>query len=93
MCCCRSRREPRRPESVLHSHDGIYLWGKEKVVAVEQEHPYLAKFKQERYGGKSIASELARRGYVTMAIDMSTGVSGACCCPPTRRRIASGRSR
>ena len=55
---------------VLHSHDGIYLWGKEKVVAVEQEHPYLTTFKQERYGGKSIASELARRGYVTMAIDM-----------------------
>jgi dienelactone hydrolase len=55
---------------VLHSHDGIYLWGKEKVVALDQEHPYLTTFKQERYGGKSIASELARSGYVTMAIDM-----------------------
>jgi len=55
---------------VLHSHDGIYLWGKEKVVAVDQEHPYLTTFKRQRYGGKSIASELARRGYVTMAIDM-----------------------
>ena len=52
------------------SHDGIYLWGKEKVVAVDQEHPYLTTFKRQRYGGKSIASELARRGYVTMAIDM-----------------------
>jgi dienelactone hydrolase len=55
---------------VLHSHDGIYLWGKEKVVALDQEHPYLTTFKQQRYGGKSIASELARSGYVTMAIDM-----------------------
>ena len=55
---------------VLHSHDGIYLWGKEKVVALEQEHPSLTAFKQQRYGGRSIASELARRGYVTMAIDM-----------------------
>ena len=55
---------------VLHSHDGIYLWGKEKVVALEQEHPSLTTFKQQRYGGKSIASELARSGYVTMAIDM-----------------------
>jgi dienelactone hydrolase len=55
---------------VLHSHDGIYLWGKEKVVESEQEHPYLTAFKQRRYGGKSIAAELARRGYVTMAIDM-----------------------
>jgi dienelactone hydrolase len=55
---------------VLHSHDGIYLWGKEKVVALDREHPYLTTFKQERYGGRSIASELARSGYVTMAIDM-----------------------
>ena len=55
---------------VLHSHDGIYLWGKEKVVALDEEHPYLTTFKQQRYGGKSIASELARTGYVTMAIDM-----------------------
>ena len=55
---------------VLHSHDGIYLWGKEKVVENDQEHPYLTAFKQRRYGGKSIAAELARRGYVAMAIDM-----------------------
>jgi hypothetical protein len=58
---------------VLHSHDGIYLWGKEKVVAVDQEHPYLTTFKRQRYGGKSIASELARRGYVTMASTCSLG--------------------
>ena len=55
---------------VLHSHDGLYLWGKEKVVEIEQEHPYLTAFKQRAYGGKSIAAELARRGYVTIAIDM-----------------------
>lgn len=66
-------KQPRKPAPgllVLHSHDGIYLWGKEKVVALDDEHPYLSTFKQQRYGGKSIASELARRGYVTMAIDM-----------------------
>ncbi len=55
---------------VLHSHDGIYLWGKEKVVENEQEHPYLTAFKQRSYAGKSIAAELARRGYVVIAIDM-----------------------
>jgi len=55
---------------VLHSHDGIYLWGKEKVVENDQEHPSLTAFKQRRYGGRSIAAELARRGYVVMAIDM-----------------------
>jgi dienelactone hydrolase len=55
---------------VLHSHDGVYLWGKEKVVEDPDEHPYLKAFKDRSYGGKSIASELARRGYVTIAIDM-----------------------
>lgn len=54
----------------LHSHDGRYLWGKEKVVESEPEHPALTEFKQWRYGGKSIAAELARQGYVTIAIDM-----------------------
>ena len=48
---------------VLHSHDGIYLWGKEKVVAVEPEHPYLTTFKQERYGGR--ASPRSWRAAVT----------------------------
>jgi dienelactone hydrolase len=56
---------------VLHSHDGIYLWGKEKVIeGTADEHPYLTAFKQERYGGKGIAAELARQGYVVITIDM-----------------------
>jgi dienelactone hydrolase len=54
----------------LHSHDGRYLWGKEKLVENESEHPELAEFKKTRYGGKSIAAELARMGYVVIAIDM-----------------------
>ncbi len=54
----------------LHSHDGLYLWGKEKVIDAENEHPSLTTFKQQRYGGKSIGAELARQGYVVIAIDM-----------------------
>ena len=54
----------------LHSHDGLYLWGKEKVIDAENEHPSLTAFKQQRYGGKSIGAELARQGYVVIAIDM-----------------------
>jgi dienelactone hydrolase len=54
----------------LHSHDGIYLWGKEKVVEGDEEHTFLTAFKQRRYGGKSIAAELARQGYVVAVIDM-----------------------
>src|SRR5262249_49726536 len=41
-----------------------------KVVEVDGEHPMLADFKRGAYGGKSIASELARRGYVVIVIDM-----------------------
>ncbi len=54
----------------LHSHDGRYLWGKEKLVENDSEHPELTEFKQTRYGGKSIAAELARMGYVVIVIDM-----------------------
>ena len=33
------------------------------------EHPALTEYKQELYHGRSIASELARRGYVVVVID------------------------
>jgi dienelactone hydrolase len=55
---------------LLHCHGGFYVWGKEKVVAVEDEHPVLSEFKQRLYEGKSIATELVRRGYVVITIDM-----------------------
>ncbi len=55
---------------VLHCHGGAYVWGKEKVVAVEDEHPVLSAFKQRLYEGTSIATELVRRGYVVITIDM-----------------------
>ena len=55
---------------VLHCHGGAYVWGKEKVVAVDNEHPVLSEFKQRLYQGASIATELVRRGYVVITIDM-----------------------
>jgi dienelactone hydrolase len=55
---------------VLHCHGGFYLWGKEKVVEMEGEAPLLREFKGELYEGKSIGTELARRGYVVITIDM-----------------------
>ncbi|MDX2032193.1 MAG: alpha/beta hydrolase family protein [Blastocatellia bacterium] len=63
-------RQPAPGMVVLHSHDGRYFWGKEKVVENESEHPVLTEFKKYRYGGKAIAAEYARQGYVTIAIDM-----------------------
>jgi dienelactone hydrolase len=53
----------------LHDHGGFYLWGKEKLVRVEPEHPELAAFKATYYGGRSIADELARRGFVVIVPD------------------------
>jgi dienelactone hydrolase len=61
----------RRPAIVaLHDHGAFFTWGKEKIVAVENEHPSLAEFKRTYYGNRSFASELAKRGFVVIAIDM-----------------------
>ena len=61
----------RRPAVVaLHDHGGFYAWGKEKIVAIEREHPALTEFKRRYYAGRSWATELCRRGYVVIAIDM-----------------------
>jgi dienelactone hydrolase len=55
---------------VLHCHGGAYVWGKEKVVAIDNEPAPLAEFKRRLYSGASIANELVRRGYVVITIDM-----------------------
>jgi dienelactone hydrolase len=54
----------------LHDHGGFYLWGKEKLVEIEGQHPVLTEFKKQYYAGTSIASALARQGYVVIVIDM-----------------------
>jgi dienelactone hydrolase len=53
----------------LHCHGGFYVWGKEKLLETDREHPALTEYKQELYHGRSIAGELARRGYVVIVID------------------------
>ena len=47
---------------LLHCDGGAYVWGKEKVVALENEHASLTEFKQRLYEGTSIAGELAKFG-------------------------------
>jgi dienelactone hydrolase len=54
----------------LHDHGAFFLWGKEKLVESDHEHPSLSKFKANFYSGRSIASDLAARGYVVIVIDM-----------------------
>ncbi len=54
----------------LHDHGGFYVWGKEKLIETSGEHPVLTEFRGQYYGGKSIARELVRQGYVVIATDM-----------------------
>ncbi len=61
----------RRPAIVaLHDHGGFYLWGKEKLVALEGEPVVLKNWRRTYYGDKSIAEVLVRMGYVVLVIDM-----------------------
>jgi len=53
----------------LHCHGGFYVWGKDKLVDVDGEHPALTEYKQQLYQGTSVASELVRHGYVVIVID------------------------
>lgn len=53
----------------IHDHGGFYYFGKEKIVAVEDEPGVLREFKESAYGGRSYASELARSGFVVLTID------------------------
>ncbi|MBX9581420.1 MAG: dienelactone hydrolase family protein [Gemmataceae bacterium] len=65
------KRAGRLPAVVaLHDHGGFYFWGKEKIVATEDEHPPLAKWKKTYYGDAAIADVLAAKGYVVVVIDM-----------------------
>ncbi len=53
----------------LHDHGGYFYFGKEKIVEAKEEHPSIVEFKKNYYGGRSYASELARRGFVVAVID------------------------
>jgi len=66
----KNARPPMPGIVALHDHGGFYLWGKEKLTALPGENPVLTEFKEQYYGGRSIADELARQGYVVVVIDM-----------------------
>jgi len=63
---------PKRAPAIvaLHDHGGFYLWGKEKIVEMPDENPVLTDFRRQYYGGRAIATELVRQGYVVVIIDM-----------------------
>ncbi len=53
----------------LHSHGGMFLFGKEKVIDFGDNHPAMHEYHAVNYGGRPTATELARRGYVVITID------------------------
>lgn len=53
----------------LHSHGGMFLLGKEKIVDLGLDHPVVKKYHQNNYEGRPTATEFVKRGYVVIAID------------------------
>jgi hypothetical protein len=60
-----------RPAIVdLHSHGGMFVYGKEKVMPMpEGDSPAVAQYRKEYYGNRSTSLALCRRGYVVVSID------------------------
>lgn len=54
----------------LHDHGGFFYYGKEKVTAIPREPSILTRFKKEAYGGRSWATELAKRGFAVLIPDV-----------------------
>ncbi len=54
----------------LHDHGGFFYYGKEKIVEAGIPSPLLREFKVRHYGGRSWATELAKRGYAVLAVDV-----------------------
>jgi cephalosporin-C deacetylase-like acetyl esterase len=53
----------------LHDHGGWFVHGKEKLVRMEGEPAALAAFREQLYGGRAWAEDLARRGFVVIVTD------------------------
>lgn len=53
----------------LHSHGGMFLFGKEKVIDLGDNHPTMVDYHAKNYDGRPTATELARRGYVVLSAD------------------------
>jgi dienelactone hydrolase len=66
----RGRTGPRPGIVDLHSHGGMYVYGKEKVMPIpEDDSPSINTYRQQNYEGRSTSLALCRRGYVVVSID------------------------
>lgn len=62
-------KEPAPAIVDLHSHGGMFLFGKEKVIDFGANHPAMTKYHLDNYDGRPTATALVRRGYVVISID------------------------
>ena len=53
----------------LHSHGGMFVFGKEKVIDFGRNHPAMLEYHKVNYAGRPTATALVRRGYVVITID------------------------
>lgn len=53
----------------LHSHGGMFLFGKEKVLDLGRNHPAMTEYHRRNYDGRPTASFWAKNGYVVITID------------------------
>jgi len=53
----------------LHSHGGMFLFGKEKVIDLGNNHEAMTAYHETNYDGRPTATALVRRGYVVITID------------------------
>ncbi len=62
----------------LHSHGGMFIFCKEKVIDFGVNHPSLVEYHKANYEGRLTVTQLVWRGYVVITIDA---------CPFGERRV------
>lgn len=53
----------------LHSHGGMRIFGKEKIIDLGDNHPVMSEYHQHVYDGYPTSTSLVKRGYVVIVID------------------------
>ena len=53
----------------LHSHGGMFIFGKEKVIDFGRNHPSMTTYHAGNYESRPTATALVKRGYVVITID------------------------
>jgi len=53
----------------LHSHGGMFIFGKEKVIDFGRNHPAMTTYHAGNYESRPTATALVKRGYVVITID------------------------